>query len=149
MNTDTGHWECEFDFDVNEWFGFVYRIVNLVDGREYIGKKQFFSTRRKIIKGRKNRKKVVTEAKWKSYTSSSKYINEDITKHGKDIFVFTIESLHKTKGSLYYREVEVQVKENVLREKMSDGTNKYYNRNIAAVKFIPPDEVLEESQHKT
>ena len=104
--------------------------------------------RRIKITGRKNRKIKKFESDWKIYTGSSKCLNLDIEIYGKENFEFIIESLHMTKASLSYAEVEKQVKENVLREKMEDGTNKYYNKQISAVKYIPPDETIEESKMK-
>ena len=143
-----GHWYYPGDFDEDEWFGFVYRIVNKVNGRHYIGKKQFKSYIRKKVKGRKNRKRVTKDSKWREYTGSSKYLNEDIEKHGMESFEFYIESLHKTRGSLYYAEVERQVTENVLRETLDNGERKYYNGHIGAIKFLPPEEHSEETINK-
>ena len=143
---DTGHWKFDKDFDPDEWFGFIYRIVDLTTGREYIGKKQFHSYTRKVIKGRKNRKKVTKESNWKEYTGSSTELNEQIELKGKESFDFFIESLHKTKGSLYYAEVEKHIKENVLRERMENGERKYYNKQTGSVKFLPPLPTLEEEQ---
>lgn len=145
---DIGHWQCEFDFDPEQWYGFCYRLINNTTGQEYIGKKQFQSRNRVKVKGRKNRKIVFRQTNWKKYTSSSKYINEEIEEFGLERFTFIILSLHESKGSLVYAEIVLQITENVMREKMSDGTNRYYNRNVGSVKFIPPDETLLESQFK-
>jgi hypothetical protein len=135
---DNGHWKYKSQIDPEEWFGFIYRIVNEKTGQHYVGKKQFWSTNRKVVKGRKNRKKVIKASPWKKYTGSCKKLNADIEIFGMANFTFVIESLHKSKASLYYAEVEKQVKEDVLRAKMDSGIPKYYNGNIAAVKFIPP-----------
>lgn len=145
---DFGHWEFPYEFDPNEWFGFIYRITELHTGRQYVGKKQFHSNRTKVVKGRKNRKHYKKESDWKKYTGSSQELNKAIEEHGKENYKFQIESLHKTKGSLHYQEVVVQITEDVLRVRMPDGTRKYYNGHISAVKFIPPVEHLEESQMK-
>jgi hypothetical protein len=141
---DLGHWEFPHEFDSSEWFGFIYRIVEVSTGREYIGKKQFFSNRTKAVKGRKNRKHFKKESDWRTYTSSSKELNLSITTYGKENYRFLIVSLHKTKGSLHYREVEMQVTEDVLRTRLPCGTRKYYNGNISAVKFYPPSEHVDE-----
>lgn len=146
---DYGHWLTRpMDFDPDKWFGFIYRITNNTNGKEYIGKKQFHSYTRKKIKGRKNRKKIVKLSKWYEYTGSSKKVNTDIEALGIENFSFQIESLHKSRGSLYYREVEVQVKENVLKEKLDNGNRKYYNGHIGAIKFLPPEECAEETKAK-
>lgn len=146
---DTGHWIFNKEFDIDEWFGFIYRIIELDTGREYLGKKQFHEYRRKAVKGRKNKKRTKKESNWKSYTGSSTELNETIKTKGIENYKFVIESLHKTKGSLYYNEVYAQITEDVLRAKLSDNiTKKYFNKQIAGVKFIPPDEVSEETKMK-
>lgn len=146
---DIGHWEHPIDFVADEWVGFIYRIINNSNGMEYIGKKQFHNTLRRKVKGRKNRKVTIKESNWKSYTSSSVYLNDAIEEIGKENFTFMIESLHKSKSSLHYREVEVQIDEDVLRTKLNEsGEKKYYNRAIGNIKFIPPDELSEETRHK-
>lgn len=136
---DNGHWEFPHEFQIEEWFGFIYRILELNTGREYIGKKQFWSNRTKIVKGRKNRKHFKKESDWRTYTSSSVELNKSIKLYGKDNYKFIIVSLHRTKGSLHYREVELQITEDVLRKRLDNGLRKYYNGNISAVKFYPPE----------
>lgn len=136
---DTGHWNFPAEFDPNEWFGFCYRITELPTGRQYIGKKQFWAMRRIKVKGRKNRKKTYKESDWKTYTGSSAGLNASIAALGMDQFRFEIESLHETRGSLFYREVEMQIFEGVMKNLLPDGTPAYYNGNVAAVKFkVPP-----------
>jgi hypothetical protein len=144
-----GHWFSRVDFNPDNWFGFIYRISEIDTGRQYIGKKQFTKTKRKIIKGRINRKKIISESDWKSYTGSSVSLNEMILLKGKSNYIFEIESLHKTRGSLHYAEVEFQIKEDVLRATLSDGiTKKFYNKHINAIKFLPPIEHSEETKMK-
>jgi len=143
---DLGHWEFDKDFNPDDWFGFIYRIVDLDTGQQYIGKKQFRNMSRRKLKSRKNRKTVYTESNWREYTSSSTHVNNAIEDRGKERFRFIIESLHKTKGSLTYAEVRKQVMEDVLRSKMSDGVPAYYNKQISAVKYIPPAELPEEKE---
>lgn len=136
MNTqDLGHWITSIDFCPDDWFGFVYRVTNLQNQMEYIGRKYFFSKTRKKIKGRKNRKVMLKESNWREYTTSSSRINTAINEHGKDIFKFEIIELCKTKGDLTYREVEIQWKEKVLSAKLNNGERKYYNNSIGAVRF--------------
>ena len=63
-NTDNGHWIYPDLIDINEWFGFIYRIVELDTGRQYIGKKQFWSKVTKPpLKGRKNKRRSRKESK--------------------------------------------------------------------------------------
>ena len=149
MENKNGHWQAPWDFDPEEWVGFVYRICDVDTGKEYIGKKFFFSTNRKKVKGRKNRKVVRKQSDWKSYTGSSKELNAEIERRGKDSFKFFIESLHESRSSLAYREVEAQIKENVLREKLVNGDRKFYNGMIAPIKFKVPDMTNKERLYQT
>ena len=135
---DYGHWQFPHEFNTNDWFGFIYRITELDTGKEYIGKKQFSTYKRKTVKNRKNKKKVISDSKWRSYTGSSKELNEQISKKGIENYKFEIQSLHKTRGSLFYAEVKYQITEDVLRTKLPNGDKKYYNKMVSGVKFIPP-----------
>ena len=131
MEEDYGHWNNLPDnFDSADWFGFVYCITRNDTQRKYIGKKQIHSYRRRKVKGRKNRKKVITEAKWRTYTGSCDELNEEIKILGKDKFTFEVLKLCKTKGELTYSEVEYQIKRDVLTSLLEDGSKKYYNSNI-------------------
>jgi len=142
---DNGHWQYAIEIDFGEWFGFIYRVVEISTGREYIGKKQFKSFTKKKVAGRKNKKSVVKQSDWKTYTGSSTHLNMAIDENGKDNYAFFIESLHSTRGSLFYAEVDLQIRENVLREKLNDGeTPKYFNKQVAGVRFIPPLETIDE-----
>jgi hypothetical protein len=146
---DYGHWKVWGEFDIDDFFGFVYRIVDKRNGKEYLGKKQFFSTTRKPpLKGKKRRRVCRKQSDWKTYTGSSKYLNEEIAQAGKENFEFYILSLHTSKASLHYTEIETQILEDVLRAKLPNGEPKYYNRAIAHIKFIPPPEVSDETRHK-
>lgn len=143
-----GHWEFPYEFDITEWFGFIYRITELATGKEYIGKRQFHQHLRKAVKGKKNKVKVLKESKWKTYTSSSVNVNQAIIDNGIDKYKFEIESLHKTRASLVYAEVRYQIIEDVLRTRLPDGTRKYFNGIISGVRFIPPVETPEEKLMK-
>jgi len=60
--------------DIKEYQGFVYCITFTDNNKKYIGKKFFYSTKSKIVKGKK--KKIKLESDWKDYYSSSKYLKE-------------------------------------------------------------------------
>jgi len=141
---DIGHWVYPTEFDANEWVGFIYRIIDNETNREYIGKKNFHSKRSKKVVGRVNKVWKTVPSNWKKYTSSSETINKLILEHGKERFTFMIESLHKTKASLTYAEVEKMIVEDALRTKLPDGTRKYYNGVIPPIKFLPPHEDSDE-----
>ena len=61
--------------------GFVYVITNLVNGKKYIGKKRFFSSRTKQVKGKKKKTKV--ESDGRSYYGSNAAIQEDVKNLGE------------------------------------------------------------------
>ena len=145
---DFGHWIYPGEFDETEWFGFIYKIVNKISNKQYIGKKQFQSTRRKVVKNRQNRKIIRKDSGWRTYLSSSEYVKTDIINLGKENFDFLILSLHKTKGALSYAEIERQITEDVLRATLPDGQRTYYNKSIGNIKFLPPDETSDETKHK-
>lgn len=145
---DIGHWEFPFNFDPTEWIGFVYKITCIDTNRKYIGKKFFFMTTRKKIKNRTNRKKVINESNWKKYTGSCKTLNEEITLRGKDKFRFEILSLHESRSSLAWREVELIVTNDALRKKMPDGTSEFWNGLCPPIKFIVKKETEKELQYR-
>lgn len=74
--------------DLDQYWGFVYKIINLSTNEFYIGSKSFFSrTNGKISKKRSNelysgkgrkptREKKIKESDWKTYKSSSKKVQE-------------------------------------------------------------------------
>ena len=117
--------------DINGFFGFVYRIINLQDGREYIGRKYFWKFR--TPKGKK--RKVKSESDWKKYYGSCPELKEEIQQLGRQNFSRTILSLHKTAGKTNYEETKQLFTKGVLTEQLDDGTPKYYNSNILSRYF--------------
>ena len=94
--------------DIDNWFGFVYIIKNLDKDKFYIGQKQFWSTiKRPPLKGKKKKRIVTKESDWKSYTGSSKQLNEDIL--SGDRIQKTILKLCSSKSSLTYNELKYQL----------------------------------------
>ena len=49
------------DEDIDKYVGFVYIIVNLTDGRKYIGRKYFYNIRK--VKGKKRRQNLKATGK--------------------------------------------------------------------------------------
>ena len=112
--------------DIDDFFGFVYRITNLQNGRKYIGRKYFTQCR----KLRGSRRKRTSESDWKSYYGSSKELAADRKLLGSNCFKREIISLHRTKGKVNYEETKQLFLNNVLTESFDDGTPLYYNSNI-------------------
>jgi len=113
---DTGHWSIYPQYDLNEPpYGFVYQITNLTNNRKYIGKKQCVSVKKlKPLKGKKNKRHILTETDWKSYTSSSRELNEDINTQGKEKFQFEILKWCNSKSEMSYYEAKFQFDNDVL-----------------------------------
>ena len=117
--------------DIDDFFGFVYRIINIQNGREYIGRKYFWKFR--TPKGKK--RKVKSESDWKKYYGSCPELKEEIEQLGRQNFSRTILSLHNTAGKTNYEETRQLFSNNVLTEALDDGTPAYYNSNILSRYF--------------
>ena len=112
--------------DINDLYGFVYRITNLQSGKKYIGRKYFWSFRKPPGKKRK----VKQESDWQRYYGSCPELKEDIKKYGKEIFSREILSVHDSKGNCNFEETKQLFLNNVLSEALDDGSPAYYNSNI-------------------
>ena len=88
--------------DIGDYYGFVYRITNTTNGKQYIGRKYF--TQKRKPKGGK--RKVTSESDWKRYYGSSDDLKRDIREIGKDSFRREIISLHTTLGKVNYEETK-------------------------------------------
>jgi hypothetical protein len=112
---DIGHWSTNLLLEDNIPYGFIYKITCLLNNKKYIGKKQCRSIfKRRPLKGKKNKRREVIETDWRTYTSSSRELNEDIVKYGKENFKFEIIELCDSKFALAYREAKIQFEEEVL-----------------------------------
>jgi hypothetical protein len=94
----------EFEYD-DQWYGFIYLIENLVNGRKYIGRK--FLTKAGYKTVNKKRKKIRVESDWASYYGSSPSLAKDIELYGQDKFRRTILKLCKTRGECNYWETKM------------------------------------------
>lgn len=94
--------------------GFVYLITNRLDGRRYIGKKLFFFTKTKTLKGKK--KRVKSESDWRDYWSSSEELKADVARLGVENFSREILYLCDNKGTMNYLEAREQFDRRVLEE---------------------------------
>jgi hypothetical protein len=137
---DLGHWVLAEGLQPNpEAFGFIYEVLNKANGRRYIGKKQRISNLRKPpLKGKKRRRLTQKESDWKTYTSSSNELNEDIKQFGKEQFVFTIIDWGNSKWELGYKEIKKQIEAEVLLKE------EFYNGIINVRIGRPPKALLYE-----
>jgi hypothetical protein len=109
--------------DIGEYYGFIYRITNLTNNHDYIGRK-YFRTKKKLkpLKGRKNKRIRIQETDWPNYWGSSKRLLEDIELLGKENFKREIIMLCNTRGNTNYYEAKIQFDEDVLlREDSYNG----------------------------
>lgn len=136
---DTGHWLLEEGVCVtSDVFGFIYEITNKVNGKKYIGKKQCTrKIKRKPLKGKTRNRIEHKESDWKSYTSSSNELNEDIKNTGKENFEFKILKTCNSKWELAYEEIKEQIFRDVLL-----NPDKYYNGIINVRIGTPPANFL-------
>ena len=90
--------------EVEDYYGFIYLIENLVNGRKYIGRKYLTKAGYKTVKGK--RKKIRVESDWRDYYGSSTSLKEDVDHYGKDSFRRTILRLCKSRGECNYFETK-------------------------------------------
>ena len=91
-----GHWSFPVQVSPDNCVGFVYMIVDTFMKEYYIGKK-FTAGHGKINNG--------VESNWRTYISSSKYVQTMINNRPKEEFEFIILETYKTKSGLAFGEV--------------------------------------------
>lgn len=116
--------------------GFIY-LIELVDGRKYIGKKSLYSKRKRkfgkkeIAKITDKRKKhweyVIKESNWKEYCSSNKELKE-LIKQGIKYHKYILDYAY-TKKELSYKEEKQLFINEVLESKI------WFNSNISGRYF--------------
>ena len=116
----------EFTSDmIEDNFGFVYEITDLDNDKKYIGKKWFWSTRKRPpLKGKTRKRTVKNESDWLSYFGSSDEVKALVEEKGPERFKREILRLCKTKGECTYWEAKLQFEHDVLLK------DEYYNEFI-------------------
>ena len=107
---------------IEDNYGFVYEITNLETNKKYIGKKLFYFSKTKQVKGKKKRVKVSSD--WQTYYGSNEELQKDVKSLGVDKFKRKILHLCKTKGECNYLEAKEQFVNSVLEKE------DYYNNWI-------------------
>ena len=107
------------DDKIEKYIGFVYLITNNLNQRKYVGKKLFWFSKTRTIKGKKKKEKVFSD--WKEYWSSSEELKQDVKTLGESNFTREILYLCMNKGTMSYLELREQIDRRVLE------TNDYYN----------------------
>lgn len=105
--------------DLENQYGFVYLITNLIDNRKYIGRKYLTKSSTKRIKGKT--KKIRVESDWKSYFGSSDELKADVERLGEENFKREILKFCKGRGEVNYWELKLILENDALLSK------KWYN----------------------
>jgi len=129
---DNGHWDFTEQLDFENAYGFIYLIKEKSTNCMYIGKKAFRSAAKKT-KG--------SQSNWRSYTSSSKIINELIKEKGEDAFDFIVLEQYYSKGGFSWAETWSQVVVEV-----PSNNHIWYNRFIDKVTWKVTEPVT--NRHK-
>lgn len=116
----------EFTSDmICDYVGYVYCITDKTNNKKYIGKKNFWSTRRlKPLKGQKRKRIKKMESDWMNYYGSNEEVKLLLEESGPDRFHREILRLCKTKGDMSYYEMKEQIDREVL------FSEEYYNEFI-------------------
>jgi len=104
---------------IGDNYGFVYLIINTTNNKKYIGKRFFYSTKTRQVKGKKKRYKAFSD--WQTYYGSSAELSKDVLSLGHDKFTREILHLCRSKGECGYLEAKEQFVRGVME------TDEYYN----------------------
>lgn len=101
--------------ELKQHYGFVYIITELSTNKKYVGKKQFWNTKKlQPLKGKKRKRIVVVESDWKNYYGSSDVVKQLVEANGANAFHREILHFCNSKGELSYVELVEQVDRQVL-----------------------------------
>ena len=113
---------------IGDSYGFVYEITDTKNQMKYIGKKWFWSTRKKPpLKGKTRKRTIKTESDWMKYYGSSEEVKLLVEQEGTERFAREILRLCKTKGECSYWELKYQLEYDVLLK-----PDEYYNSFVGA-----------------
>ena len=113
---------------IGDYYGFVYEITDTSNNKKYIGKKWFWSTKKKPpLKGKTRKRIVKSESDWQKYFGSSEEVKLLVEESGESRFRREILKLCKTKGECSYWELKYQMEFDVLLK-----PEEYYNSFFGA-----------------
>ncbi len=113
---------------IGDYYGFVYEITDTENNKKYIGKKWFWSTKKKPpLKGKTRKRIVKSESDWQKYFGSSEEVKLLVEESGESRFNREILRLCKTKGECSYWELKYQMEFDVLLK-----PEEYYNSFVGA-----------------
>ena len=113
MNSKWTFNNLEFSEDmIGDNYGFVYIITNNTSNKKYIGKKFFYSSKQRQVKGKK--KKYKAESDWITYYGSNEQLTKDVQELGMESFNREILKLCKTKGECSYYEAKYQFQDDCI-----------------------------------
>jgi hypothetical protein len=130
------------DFPPNT-VGFIYKIVNLINGKFYIGRKVLFNNTNKALTKKEiaewdkpgrvpRKKKIIKESDWLLYHGSNKLLNQERKEIGDDMFAREILQLCYSKKQLTYYEVWWQMHYKVLHiDSYNDNIQgRFYRKDV-------------------
>lgn len=127
--------QLSINTDYSQYYGFIYKITNLIDNRFYYGKKTLWKTVRRAAPKKKDgskslRKRLVKQpSDWHTYWSSCEELKADVVRLGEDKFKREILEFCHTKGEQSFKETELLFVRRVLKDPLC------YNSNISGKWF--------------
>lgn len=131
--------------DPARYFGFIYVITDLTTGKRYVGKKQYWMSRR--AKGCKSKVTDKQSPRWKPtcwlpsdwqyYKGSSKNLHAYMEEHPKHKYEYRIVRQCRARGTLHYAEIEAIIRTGALWVRDVSGEPVFFNRQVPACRFRP------------
>jgi hypothetical protein len=134
--------------DPSKYFGFIYVIRDETSGKQYVGKKQYWTaitmygckTRQYNRQSPKWNPKCWKESGWRTYKGSSKIFTKYMRDNKDHVYTYEILMQCTSRGSLHYAELRELWRRDVLTKRGPDGDYMYFNVAIQAIKFRPPED---------